>query len=150
MSAIAQSGLTKDASHRGQTMAPWQRNATTSPSATSKERSRLEYRRPDRTFRTWRPGSIAASTVSEYAIVPTAVSSSSTSNGPRRSFDHHAIGVSRQHERCRHRSAPLLSVAPSARRARARRQFRSRPARRHPFGFACPRGLELPFRLASV
>jgi hypothetical protein len=36
-SEIARSGLTIDATYRGQIMAPWQRKLTTSPSATSNE-----------------------------------------------------------------------------------------------------------------
>jgi hypothetical protein len=44
LSEIARSGLTRDATYLGQTMAPWQRKLTISPSAASKEYSRHEYR----------------------------------------------------------------------------------------------------------
>jgi hypothetical protein len=39
---MARSGLRKDATYVGQTMAPWQRKLMTSPSATSKDSFRLE------------------------------------------------------------------------------------------------------------
>lgn len=43
-SEIARFGTTVDATYIGQILVPWQRKLTTSPSAPSNERSRLEYR----------------------------------------------------------------------------------------------------------
>jgi hypothetical protein len=62
LSEIARSGLTMDATYRGQTMAPWVRKLTTSPSAMSNECSWLEYR-PFCIRRVWCPGSSGVSTV---------------------------------------------------------------------------------------
>ena len=53
---MAKSDLTMEATHRGHTIAPWTWNATTSPSAASKQWSLLEYR-PARTPMVWLPGS---------------------------------------------------------------------------------------------
>jgi hypothetical protein len=62
LSEIPRLGATIEATYRGQTMAPWQRNVTASPSATSNASLRLEYL-PFRIWRMWLPGSTGTSVV---------------------------------------------------------------------------------------
>ena len=84
LSEIARDGTANDRRKIGRMFFPLNRKAMTWSSSASKAAVRLEFRRPLRICRVWRPGSTGVSKVPCFSTVPARLPSTTTSNVPRR------------------------------------------------------------------